>query len=266
MRGHAWAIYGFGTAYQFTGDKRFLDTARRCADLYIEKVGDAFVGPNDWEEASPEFPYEASGASIAAAAMLQLAELLGEDGDGYREYARGIVARLSTPEFLGTPDDPWEGIIKHSMYHRAEGMGVDESVMWGDYYFVEALDACRAALLKLVAIDVDGTLLTSAHEVTEATLDAVAAVRASGVEVVLASSRGARMMTGILDQLRLGEPAEFVAAQGALTASLTTDDGLRVIHEDAIPSERRPRTGVPRRGSGIRYQLVLWARLVRPAS
>jgi hypothetical protein len=26
------------------------------------------------------------------------------------------------------------------MYHRAEGMGVDESVMWGDYYFVEALD------------------------------------------------------------------------------------------------------------------------------
>jgi Glycosyl Hydrolase Family 88. len=140
VRGHAWAIYGFGTAYQFTGDERFLDTARRCADLYIDKVGDAFVGPNDWEEASPEFPYEASGASIAAAAMLQLAELLGADGDGYRDYARGIVARLSTPEFLGTPDDPWEGIIKHSMYHRSEGMGVDESVMWGDYYFVEALE------------------------------------------------------------------------------------------------------------------------------
>jgi unsaturated chondroitin disaccharide hydrolase len=140
VRGHAWAIYGFGTAYQYTGDARFLDTARRCADLYIEKVGDAFVGPNDWEEDSPEFPYEASGASITAAAMLQLAELIGEDGAGYREYARVIVARLSSPEFLGTPDDPWEGIIKHSMYHRAEGMGVDESVMWGDYYFVEALD------------------------------------------------------------------------------------------------------------------------------
>ena len=89
--------------------------------------------------------------------------------------------------------------------------------------------------MKLVAIDVDGTLLTSAHELTDATLGAVAAVRASGVEVVLASSRGARMMTGILRRLRLVEPAEFVAAQGALTASVATDGGLRVVHEDAIP-------------------------------
>jgi Cof subfamily protein (haloacid dehalogenase superfamily) len=89
--------------------------------------------------------------------------------------------------------------------------------------------------LKLVAIDVDGTLLTSAHEITDATIDAVAAVRASGAEVVLASSRGARMMTDILRQLRLCKPAEFVAAQGALTASVTSDGRLRVIHEDAIP-------------------------------
>ena len=43
------------------------------------------------------------------------------------------------------------------------------------------------------------------------------------------------MMTGILHELRLGEPAEFVAAQGALTASMTNDGELRVIHEDAIP-------------------------------
>jgi unsaturated chondroitin disaccharide hydrolase len=144
VRGHAWAIYGFGTAFQWTGDERFLDTARRCADLYIERVGEHYVGPNDWEEAAPEFPFEASAASIAASAMLQLATLLSDGGARYRDYARGIVARLSGPEFLGTPDDPWEGVIKHSMYHRGEGMGVDESVMWGDYYFVEALHRLSA--------------------------------------------------------------------------------------------------------------------------
>ncbi|WP_308467083.1 glycoside hydrolase family 88 protein [Rathayibacter soli] len=142
VRGHAWAIYGFGTAYQWTHDERFLDSARRCADLYIAQVGADFVGPNDWSDPHPEFRYEASGASITASAMLQLAELLGDAGAGatYREYARGIVARLSSPEFLGTDEDGWEGILRHSLYHRGEGIGVDESVMWGDYYFVEALD------------------------------------------------------------------------------------------------------------------------------
>jgi unsaturated chondroitin disaccharide hydrolase len=145
VRGHAWAIYGFGTAYQYTGDERFLDTARRCADLYIDQVGPEFVGPNDWEDPAPEFRYEASGASITAAAMVQLAELIGSDGAVYRDYARGILARLSEPEFLGSAGDEWEGILKHSLYHRGNGMGVDESVMWGDYYFVEALDRLARA-------------------------------------------------------------------------------------------------------------------------
>ncbi len=148
VRGHAWAIYGFGTAYQNTGDARFLDTARRCADLYIAKVGGEFVGPNDWDDPAPEFRYEASGASITAAAMLQLAELIGDGGAVYRAYARGILGRLSEPEFLGSAGAAWEGILKHSLYHRGNGMGVDESVMWGDYYFVEALD-------KLARVDAE---------------------------------------------------------------------------------------------------------------
>jgi unsaturated chondroitin disaccharide hydrolase len=141
VRGQAWAIYGFGTAFQYSGDSSFLATARSCADLYIEQVGDAFVGPNDWCEKDPEFPYEASAACITASGMVQLAELLGPvAGASYLSYARNIVARLSTPEFLGSAEHGWEGIIKHSTYHRRENLGVDESVMWGDYYFVEALD------------------------------------------------------------------------------------------------------------------------------
>ncbi len=35
-RGLAWALYGFGTVYDFTGDARFLRTAEACAAYYIE--------------------------------------------------------------------------------------------------------------------------------------------------------------------------------------------------------------------------------------
>ena len=139
VRGQAWAIYGFGSVYARTRDERFLDTARRCADFYIDQTGNRYVPANDWNDPAPEYPYEASAASIAAAAMLQLASLMGAEGARYRDYAAGILRRLCTPEFLGSWKQGCEGILKHAIYHRSNNLGVDESVMWGDHYFVEAL-------------------------------------------------------------------------------------------------------------------------------
>jgi unsaturated chondroitin disaccharide hydrolase len=32
-----------------------------------------------------------------------------------------------------------EGALKHGSYHERKRLGVDESVMWGEYFFVETL-------------------------------------------------------------------------------------------------------------------------------
>ena len=56
-----------------------------------------------------------------------------------------ILGRLCTPEFLGSREQGWEGVIKHAIYHRNKNLGVNESVMWGDYFFVEALDKLLGA-------------------------------------------------------------------------------------------------------------------------
>jgi len=29
--------------------------------------------------------------------------------------------------------------LKHGCFHKPENMGVDESLIWGDYYFIEAI-------------------------------------------------------------------------------------------------------------------------------
>ena len=50
-----------------------------------------------------------------------------------------ILETLTTPEFLADQTPGWEGILKHGMYHQNKKLGVDESVMWGDYFFLEAI-------------------------------------------------------------------------------------------------------------------------------
>ena len=141
-RGQAWALYGFGTAYRFSNDPRFLRAAEACANFYIEHTPENGIPPNDWSEPAPVLPYESSAAAIAASGLFKLARLTGDSMRArvYGAYARRILETLLTPEFLARETPGWEGVLKHGIYHQEKGLGVDESVMWGDYFFLEAID------------------------------------------------------------------------------------------------------------------------------
>lgn len=140
-RGLAWALYGFGTAYTFTRDIRYLNTAEACANFYIEHTPPHGVPPNDWEEPNPTRPYESSAAAITASGLLNLSKLTTDPirARYYREYALNILDTLTSPEFLAIETPGWEGILKHGSYHETKNLGVDESVMWGEYFFLEAI-------------------------------------------------------------------------------------------------------------------------------
>ncbi len=142
-RGLAWALYGFGTAYQFSGDARYLRTAEACADFYIERTPEHGVPPNDWDEPAPALPFESSAAAIAASGMLNLSRLCGDPARSgrYQACALRILDTLTSPEFLAADTPGWEGILKHGMYHQRKGLGVDESTMWGDHFFLEAISS-----------------------------------------------------------------------------------------------------------------------------
>ncbi len=144
-RGLAWALHGFGAAYWFTKDPRYLQTAEACANFYIARTPSHGIPPNDWDEPHPQAPYESSAAAIAASGLLQLAQLTGDPAHArlYRDYALRILATLASPEFLASNTPGWEGILKHGTYHRRKNLGVDESVMWGDYFFLEAVSQVK---------------------------------------------------------------------------------------------------------------------------
>ncbi len=140
-RGLAWAIYGFGTAYRFTGDERFLHTAEACADFYLAHAPADGVVPWDFD-APPESRalLDTSAAAIAACGLFARHARRQSFQEGLlREMAERILTSLCT-HHLAAGDPHWEGILKGGVYHLHKGLGVNESVMWGEYFFVEALD------------------------------------------------------------------------------------------------------------------------------
>ncbi len=145
-RGLAWSMYGYSQVYGLTGDKQWLDVAERNADYWLTHLPKDRVPYWDFDaDLSQPLPWgpqkDSSAGAIAASALLDL-ERQTADVDralNYRQSALAMLDVLVTPEYLATETPGWEGILKHGVYHTKKNLGVDESVMWGEYFFVEAL-------------------------------------------------------------------------------------------------------------------------------
>jgi len=152
-RGQAWALYGFCTAFRMTEEPVYLQTAQACADFFLnntnfqpEAPAGAGVPPNDWDDPRLPIVYESSAAAIAASGLIDLSKVTVDKlkSDHYLNAALTILDTLTGPDYLANETPGWEGILKHGVYHQKKGLGVDESVMWGEYFFVEAVDKALA--------------------------------------------------------------------------------------------------------------------------
>ncbi len=141
-RGLAWAIYGFAATFRLTGEPEFLDTAIHCADYYLKAAGPSLVPLWDFTlpETAPQL-WDSSAGAIAAAGFLDLAELMPDTAGKVRFHsaAATILQNLCSDAFLARSQPGWEGMLLHGVYHYHKHLGVDESVAWGDHFFVEAL-------------------------------------------------------------------------------------------------------------------------------
>ena len=141
-RGLTWALYGFGSCYEYTRDPRFLDTAERCADYYLTHTNGDGVPP--WDFQAPEDSRklaDTSAAAIAASGLLRLCRMLPDPVKGFYYWSSALhILRTLCEKYTARDYPQWEGILKGGVYHMHKNLGVNESVMWGDYFFCEALE------------------------------------------------------------------------------------------------------------------------------
>lgn len=153
-RGQGWGIYGFTVMYRETRDKRFLETAQKMADFYMNhpNLPDDKIPYWDFnvnqEGYTPDWTYDAnkvkniprdaSAAAIIASALLEMYKYV-PDGKKYYDFAVQTLKSLSSPEYLATPGTNGYFILKHSTGSFPHNSEIDVPLVYADYYFLEAL-------------------------------------------------------------------------------------------------------------------------------
>lgn len=103
------------------------------AGYYIKNLPEDYVPYWDFNDPKRAVS-DSSAAAIASSGMLDLSDISGKKE--FRDVAINILNSLCN-NYLSYDEE--EGILKHGCFHKPKNMGVDESLMWGDYYFIEAI-------------------------------------------------------------------------------------------------------------------------------
>jgi len=138
-RGQAWGIYGYTTVYRETKDLRYLDFVQKITDIYLKNLPEDYVPYWDFNDPSiPNAPRDASSAAVVASALLELSTFLPlEKAAEYRNAAVKMLTSLSSEQYQSGKSKP--SFLLHSTGHWPAKSEIDASIIYADYYYIEAL-------------------------------------------------------------------------------------------------------------------------------
>lgn len=144
-RGQAWALYGFYFSYRHTKDlegyeqksQSYLNTAKRVANYFIANIPESGLIPVDFRQPADCTWEDSTAAAIAACGLLEIAEcVLPEERHVYHDAAIRLLKALD--EKRSRWDTDCDNILEKctAAYHDKEH---EFSIIYGDYYFIEAI-------------------------------------------------------------------------------------------------------------------------------
>lgn len=132
-RGQAWAIYGFALSYIHTGNKSYLDTAKKAADYFLkeaEKSG--FKVLCDFSQPKEPLYFDNTAAACAACGIIEVYKATNEE-----KYLQGAINLLKTLEEDCIFDDSDQSILQNCMVSYQHGTQCH--LIYGDFFLTEAV-------------------------------------------------------------------------------------------------------------------------------
>ncbi len=145
-RGQSWGIYGFALSSYYTGEKKYLETARKIADYVLSVMPESFLIPIDYRQPEDVDLEDSTAAAITASGLIELARELEEDDDIYLDAAIKLLRTLDEKRVNWDIDT--DNLLNNCAvdYH---GDGHNMSIIYGDYYFIEALMKLKGNALRV---------------------------------------------------------------------------------------------------------------------
>lgn len=139
-RGQGWGIYGFAMAYRETRDSKFLNTAIKLSNKFLERLPEDGIPFWDFDDPKiPNAPKDASAAAVAACGLIELSGLVTDTElkNTYIKASRTLIEKLSTTAYLsGSKND---ALLLHSTGNHPKNKEIDVPIIYADYYYMEAL-------------------------------------------------------------------------------------------------------------------------------
>ena len=140
-RGQAWVVYGLALAYSYSGDERLCEVQRKATNKFIELLPSDNIPAWDMVFTNPKVLKDTSAAVIAACGMLEMNKIKPNHSD--REKWEGVVCDMLEELYRNhtTREMTKEttAILIHGTGDVRRNGEVNESLIYGDYFFMETL-------------------------------------------------------------------------------------------------------------------------------
>jgi len=139
-RGQSWGMYGFALSYRHTGERKYLDAAKRIAHYVTANFAlNDWIPLVDFRAPSEKSKRDSTAAMISACGLLEIA---GHVGEYEKKLYRGAAFKLLTTVESSFAD--WnietDGIIGKGTAAWEDRPNQDEvPIIYGDYFFTEAV-------------------------------------------------------------------------------------------------------------------------------
>ena len=133
-RGMGWAIYGLSMAYEQTKDERLINAACKVSKFFVSQLSEDYVPAWDFRATNNHIK-DASAGAIAASGMLEIFKIT--NGEWYKTKAENILCGIY--KCCGCIDNSRQSIITKSTANLPGNENIEVGLIYGDYYFAEAM-------------------------------------------------------------------------------------------------------------------------------
>lgn len=151
-RGQAWGLYGYTAMFRETRETAYLERALKIADFLVKHPRLPADAVPYWDfdaPGIPNVPRDSSAAAIMSSALFELAGFAdAERAAVYRTMAVKQLRSLASPAYRAGVGASGGFILMHATGHHPEGREIDVPLIYGDYYFLEALTRFEAVLKR----------------------------------------------------------------------------------------------------------------------